>query len=515
MLIKSGKHLLILYCSILILIQGGVVHAASAEKPLDTPQIVDSAPSSSTTATDTASADLLPTTEPPIFPQALDKGCDIVILIDASDSITMADPSNFRKDGLKLFISLLSEDDRVSIMRFGKDATALSPLMQNTEQNRPALFNELERRISLDRFLPVTEAVQRGYEELGRSARRNRILILLTDGKTAPDAHVKDAVAQAGMKALMPRLIAERIKLYAIAFHADSERERLASLARETGGDFHFIQTAEDLHLAFSSIYELVKTPDTLPVANDVFAIDSDIREATVLISKKTGSAVSLVSPSGTQESLARHSRQLAWYASTVYDLVTIRNPLPGTWRIVMGRSEGGKVYLRTELRLGTALDKPRALSGENIRIDAWLEKKGVIVAEPGTLGLISLTAAAIGPDGNMQSLRLVAPSDTGTNALKTGAYSGMLSVHREGVYRVKISAAGKTFFREKDLVLAVAGSPEGQPQNGRASRQGEISWWSVLVRFALVNCAAALLIGIIFVIRTEKLKTTLKRAKK
>jgi Mg-chelatase subunit ChlD len=67
----------------------------------------------------------LPAPGKPAFPQSLDRGSDVVLLIDSSGSMKRTDPFNFRKNAAKLFISLLGTDDRVAVMSFGDAATML------------------------------------------------------------------------------------------------------------------------------------------------------------------------------------------------------------------------------------------------------------------------------------------------------------------------------------------------------------------------------------------------------
>lgn len=492
------QYIVILCCTLPVVSFLGPKHTHASEM-----NHAGTAPSVSTVSTDTAGPEFLLPEEPPVFPQSVDKGCDLAILMETSGDEAAADAVRYRKDALKLLLSLLGDNDRVAIAKFGKEATALSPLAYNTEQNRPALFNELERRASAASPVSAIEAVRTGHAALKRTTRQNRALLLLTSGRTAPD----------GLNALLPELAAGRIRLHVIADAENPFQELFTALAGGSGGSYQFVQTGRDLHLSLASLYEKLKTPDLLPVTADAFTIDHDITEATVVISKNSGAAPALAGPSGAQESALRHARHAAWYASEAYDLAILRSPLPGQWRIMSGR--GARVYVRTELRLGASLDKPIIRAGEKARLDVWLENKGMVIAEPRALGLVSLTASASTPEGKSGRLPLSAASNPAFGACKTGVYSGSLIVDREGVYLVRIAAAGKTFFREKELMLAVAGVAGGGALPDGAAGAGGVSWWSVLGRFALVNCAVGLLIGGAFILRTVKLKITASRASK
>ncbi len=116
----------------------------------------------------------LPSTSTLDFPEALDRGCDIVLLVDGSEAMARADPSAYWKGALKLFISLLEVDDRVGIISFRREATEQISLTQNIEQNRPALFNAIERIAAEGTAANVYDAVQKGFRELRTLTRRYR-----------------------------------------------------------------------------------------------------------------------------------------------------------------------------------------------------------------------------------------------------------------------------------------------------------------------------------------------------
>jgi len=444
----------------------------------------------------TASTPLMPQ-EPPVFPPSADKGFDIIILSDAAAGRASAEYVRYRKEALKLFISLLSEDDRLAVLPFEKNTAAVSPLLQNILQNRPALFTEIDRSISSEPLEPLPAACR----QVTGSSRRNRAVVLVSDKKTFG----KDELAP-----LAAVLVSNHVKLYAIA---SSEDPLLASLVRETAGVLYSVGSANELHLALAAVYEKIKSPDSLPVAGDSFGIDSNVREMTVVISKNPGTTAAMTGPAGVQESSAKHALQTVWTSAQAYDLVVIQNPQPGQWRAAMGRNGQTKVYLRTDLRLEALLDRATLRAGDTARIDAWFEKKGELVTNPGTLDLASFSGSVEGPDGKKSTLSLAPASHPAFGACRSGVYSGSLSVDGEGEYVVKVSAAGRSFLREKALVLSVAAISEHAHQTN-AFAAGGVPWVSVLVKFVLINIAIAVLIGVFFITKTLKLKMSSARKK-
>jgi len=471
--------------------------------------------------------------ETAVFPDSADKGSDIVLLIDGSESMNVADPDGYYKAAAKLFISLLETDDRVGVVVFGNKATLLSPLTQNTEQNRPALFNAVERISPREQSANMYEALLKGIDELGASSRRNRILIMLSGGRLDLGSKEKDDLALAGLKTLLPQLIKAHIKLETIAFTDSSDRVLLEHLALETGGFSGFAKLGKELHLVLSSIFEKIKSSDSVIVDGDSFSIDNDVREAIVLISKKPGSDPALVNPSGNPQTANRHSRQTAWYGSTVFDMVSIQNPAPGAWSIKPGLGAGNKVYILTDLRLKSSFNRNFIPRGETVAVDAWLEKTGGGIMGQGTIGAFSLTAEVTGPDGNTVDVSLAPASRHEEPQTASGKFSGTITVQESGDYTLKILAQGNTFRREKTLLFkAIETSASGQvivkakteeadaPRLDHAHYQAqsaapdEISWMSVLIRFGIVNLGATLLTAATVFIRMLARKITAERAK-
>ena len=547
MFTKKAKHALILSSTLLacgivaVLIISRLVTNKTSEG-LQASKFSGISLSISTTSTPTTSETATPFSSLPpetaVFPDSADKGSDIVLVIDSSESMNVADPDGYYKAAAKLFISLLDTDDRVGVVGFGDAATLLSPLTQNTEQNRPALFNAVERISPREQSTNmqstnIYEALLKGIDELGASSRSNRILIMMSGGRLDLGSKEKDDTALVGLKALLPQLVKAHIKLDTIAFTDSSDRIFLEHLALGTGGFFGSAKSGKDLHLVFFSTFEKIKSSDSVIVDGDSFSIDNDVREAIVLVSKKPGSAPALVNPSGNPETANRHPRQSAWYVSSVFDMVSIQNPAPGVWHIKPGLGEGNKVYVLTDLSLKSSFNRNFIPRGETVAVDAWLEKTGRVITGQSTIGFFSLTAEVTGPDGKTVDVSLAPASRQDEPQTGDGKFSGIITARDLGDYTVKILAQGKTFRREKTLLFKTIETSATGPVIAKAEYEktavpgldhvhyralsatpDEISWMSVLIRLGIVNLGAALLTALAVFIRMLALKMTVKRTK-
>lgn len=436
---------------------------------------------------------------------AIPRGCDMILLMDSSGSMKRTDPKGYRNAAAKLLISLLGGDDRIGVMSFGDATTRLAPLTQNTKQNRRQLFRAVDRITSKEYSTDITDAVRKGFDELRSSSRRERIIMMMSDGKLALGAAEKDVVALEQLKRLLPELEQANIRLYTVAFTEESDSALLENIARETGGFFRYAREDKDVHIMFVSLFEKLKAPDAVPFEGEAFFIDGEITEATVLVTKKPGTALSLVDPSGARYTASRYSAALEWYPTPVFDMITIQKPAPGTWSVKLSVNEGNKVFVLTKLSLRTSFDRSFVTSGQTVTIDAWLEKQGGVVTEQGVLETTAFAAEITGPDAKPFRLDLVSAA-AGTAAPASGTYAARFTGPAAGEYTLTLLAQGKTFKRTRTIAFMAIEPPPAPPAEPKPAAKPEpmppdpkeegVSWGRVLVLFAIVNLVIALLAG-------------------
>jgi len=441
-------------------------------------------------------------------------GFDIVLLMDSSGSMKRTDPNNYRKDAARLFIALLGREDRIGVTSFGDQATLLMPPVLNITENQGKLISAVDKISSREFSTNITDAVQSGFDQLKQTRNRNRILLLMSDGKLALGSPEKDVSALAELTKLLPELAKAGIRLYTVAFTEESDSALLENMARVTGGFFRFARTDTDVHVMFTSIFEKIKSPDTIPLEGEMFMIDREIQEAIVLVTKKPGTAISLMDPAMKKHAAGRHSDNLQWSASRVFDMITIKNPAAGKWRVDLISNEGNRVFVITNLRLKSSFDKGFVVTGETITIDAWLENPGGIITDDKLLENTLFSAEITSPDKKSAKLDLVVAR--GGETRPSGIYSATFSPSMIGEYIVRILAAGKTFTRERsipfkvveptppaDLIVSEQSvTPPSAPVSEEPRSSGEVSWGDVLAKLVLINLSLVILAFVVYAIR-------------
>ncbi|MEW5746703.1 MAG: VWA domain-containing protein [Nitrospirota bacterium] len=452
-----------------------------------------------------------PEAKPSAAAETADEGFDIVLLLDSSGSMRKTDPKNYRTAAARLFISLLGKNDRISIVSFGDSAHRLLPLTQNTPAHRDRLFATLGKVSSKEPTTHIHEGVKQGLAEFGAPSRRDRVMLLMSDGKLTLGSGEKEAAAQQELSALLKEAAKGNIRLYSIAFTEQSDMKLLEDMAKATGGFSKLASSDKDIHVIFSSIFEKMKSPDTVPIEGDAFTIDRDIEEAIVVITKKEGTATTLIDPAGRKNTPARFAQNIQWYESKLFDMITVKAPAAGRWKVSLSAKEGNKVFVITDLRLKSSFDRNYVSKGDRLKVSAWLEKEGAVLAEPGFLEQVSFFVEVAAPPGaddpagtakdEGKGARLAlrktepGPDQEGGGRADAGVYSGEFLIDRAGEYTLKITAEGKTFKREKvfqfkagEPAAPQAAAPAAAPAEGKKGKAGGDAWTPVLVKFGIIN---------------------------
>ncbi|MCE5313133.1 MAG: VWA domain-containing protein [Nitrospiraceae bacterium] len=381
----------------------------------------------------------------------VDAGYDIVLLMDSSGSMKETDPQSYRKPAAQLFITLMNKGDRISIMSFGESTKTLLHLTEVTDKNQKSVDSAISAINSKELATNIYLAVKAGYEELARSDRANRIMLLMSDGKLALGSKEKDEEAHAALNALMPEIVKSGIKLYSMAFTNLSDMKFLEELARSGGGFSKIAKEDKDIHLIFTDLFEKIKSPDTVPIEGDTFKIDSNIAEAIVIVNKQPGASTALYDPSGKQHTGSAHSANMKWHTSSVFDMISIQSPAGGDWKIKLSKAEGNKVFVITNLKLMSSFNYNYVNVGSVVSVDAWLQKDDIRIGSKGALGQTYFYCLVTMPDGSRTRVDLKLPEPAqGKSEVDDVVRKANIKIPAKGEYALKIIAEGPAFKREK-----------------------------------------------------------------
>lgn len=432
---------------------------------------------------------------------------DVLLIMDSSGSMKKTDPQTLRIPAAKMFTSLLDKDDRVGVVSFSDKGYALSLLTSlNRKKGRDKLFKALDKISSNGFYTNLHDAFQKGLKVLmyDRKKGRRKIAILMSDGEMDVGSPDKDKKLTEQLKSKLLKEFKEKaIKVYTIAFTKNADIRLLREVSKATGGKSYAALSERDFPIIFTDIFESLKSPEMLPLDNNMFLVDDSIREVTIVVSKDSlNTNVLLEAPNGKKLSSMKKDNA-RWFVSQDFDMITLKNPDPGRWKIQFSTGKGNKAYIVTNITMMTNFKNTRIFSGEPADINVWFEKDEKVIEMDEILNHVDIFFEVVTPDGKSLSSSFLSREDID----KAGIFNGQLLLKKPGDYKLRIVAKGITFNRQKTLHVHVAETKPGEGDKTAkddktkvehvTDKAGSVSIKKVITRFVVINIILFSLVAI------------------
>lgn len=145
-----------------------------------------------------------------------------------------------------------------------------------------------------------------------------------------------------------------------------------AVFAQQTDGDM-----ADKMQMEEASPIEKLGSDyhNGIKLLQNRFRIDYNVTEVTMVFFREYGSApVVLVKPDGSKIFQSQvEGQDIFWYDSDTYDMISIKNPVPGPWQAVGQILEGSRVMVLSDIKLHADPLPPIIFSGEILKQTAFL----------------------------------------------------------------------------------------------------------------------------------------------
>lgn len=160
-------------------------------------------------------------------------GLDVVLAIDSSGSMSNNDGNGLRKDAAKLFVERLGDTDRAAIVDFDSNASELIGLTNDKAQLATAIDQiDSNGNTNLSRAISTSIDILTDDEA---SDLKYKYIILLTDG----NGSYNNSYSQTAVE--------NDIQIFTIGLGSGVDENLLKSIAEDTGGNYYFASSAEDL----------------------------------------------------------------------------------------------------------------------------------------------------------------------------------------------------------------------------------------------------------------------------
>jgi Mg-chelatase subunit ChlD len=175
----------------------------------------------------------------------------MMLVVDTSGSMELQDKLPSVKRSIQLMLSLLSPEDRLSLVTFADDSKTFLNRAVPTPEERQAIqyrVNNLHADGSTNMSAGLLEV--RGLVEPPSSGRKQG-LVLLTDGHANVGVH-----SEQGLIDILQRIQSESpgLSLTTVAYGTDHNSEMLTNLAKAGGGAYNVVTNLEDVATVFGDI---------------------------------------------------------------------------------------------------------------------------------------------------------------------------------------------------------------------------------------------------------------------
>jgi hypothetical protein len=378
---------------------------------------------------------------------------DVRIIVDISGSMKKTDPENLRQPAVRLLARLLPEGATAGVWTFGQYVNMLVPHGEVTDQwremavQRSGEINSVALRTNLGAAI---ETASDDYFTDGDLTQTH--FIVLTDGKV--DISDDSATNTAEEKRILDTIVADLIErgatFHPVALSQAANTDFLKALATESGGRFQVADTADALNLAFLQALNTAVPQEQIAIEDNGFTVDKGVREFTALIfwgDAETAATreLALVRPDAEAINLAGPPENVRWVREAGYDLITVKEPLAGQWRINGELGEGSRVTVVSDLRMVVSPLPPMFTADEPLKLRVGFFEQQEKITSRDFLGVIEVSLSITSEDGRSGTKVL-----SGEAPPEDGIYRDAVSrLPAAGLYTFDVVADGQTFSRK------------------------------------------------------------------
>lgn len=380
---------------------------------------------------------------------------DTRVLIDISGSMKENDPQNLRRSALRLLVGLLPAETRAGVWTFGQYVNMQIKLGVIDDSWKKRARIAAGKIHSRGLYTDIERAIKKATEDWkGEPKEYRRSIILLTDGMVdvAKDS-AKDAASRNRIiNEIIPHLKSLGVTVHTIALSERADHELMRKLSKSTGGWYEQVNSADRLQRAFLKMFEKVSRPDTVPLKDNRFTIDKSISEATLLIFRREGSEPSrIMPPKGYSFEADNAPAYVQWHRDRGYDLLTIKNPQAGEWRIQADMDPDNRVMIVTDLKMKSTALPSRLLIGEAMPIEVKFTEHGKTVTKKRFLRMVSVTSERWSKEGLSEPRPVLDDGAGDDKKANDGHFTFRFGEGvDEGTGELIINARSATFVREQ-----------------------------------------------------------------
>lgn len=379
------------------------------------------------------------------------KQSDVRVIIDISGSMKKNDPQNLRRPALEMLVNLLPDNSRGGVWTFGQYVNMLVKHGAIDSQWKQQATTKAQTINSIAQFTNIGEALEKAAYDKGYSSKDDfqTHIILLTDGMVDIDRSPEKNVAERKriLDEVLPLYQQAGYKIHTISLSDNADKQLMDRLALGTDGQSIVAKSADELMNVFLQVFDQAVPKEELPLSGNSFLTDSSIEEFTALIFRKPGTKpAELIAPDQEKYTQSTKDPNVNWHATDQYDLITVKRPLEGEWRINAELEPKSRVTVVSDLSLAVKPISTNLLQNETVDLSLALREENKVVNRAEFLKILDIDVKVSHQEkGKIFEQRLSDGLVPGN-----GVYTTQLDQFAElGDYEISVKVDGKTFQRE------------------------------------------------------------------
>ncbi|WP_394179711.1 VWA domain-containing protein [Marinomonas posidonica] len=318
------------------------------------------------------------------------------VIVDASGSMLISDPDKLTSEALRL-ISNLAPDEKATlgIWLFGETPRVLVPEAPVNIQTKARVANyvnsyltqdvktDLEAIIKLLLDTPDAGGLEPGFD---------RHWILVTDGMV--DISLDEAINKASRDRILNELSQQLelldIHLHTISMTGYTDKALLENLSLRTNATHTEVAVPVDLLDTFDRIFSQASPSDELPLNGNQFVVDEAIDELTLVVFHEKGELPEVILPDNSLLPI-KGGFNVSVSSADHYTLISVQDPLPGTWQVKNVDLSRSSVRIITDLSARATKISPVIFTNEEIYSSVGLFLDGLLMQDPQLLDLVNV----------------------------------------------------------------------------------------------------------------------------
>ncbi|MBF0519170.1 MAG: VWA domain-containing protein [Nitrospirae bacterium] len=299
------------------------------------------------------------------------KQMDVLFLFNCSGAAGNSKQISVLSSSLKQFVHLLDENDRFGIIAMGDTVYTQKDL---TEAKNSEIVDGV---ICTSNTGDSYKAIKLAFDTILKNHDNKKTIVFTSFLNSNSTNAEKDAGdAQGRLQMLSKELKASDISLYVVWLNDLTGKTLYEDTSLNTGGVL-FQTNIETFNHVFSTLYEIIKSPEILPIKLNKLTIDESTNSFTLLAKKDTPSTkILLQQPTGKKLTAQSTHTGMIWLTENDFDIVKIDNATAGIWDIFFTYTKDNRAYIKSTFNLNTNIIGNLIPLEKPFKMRAWFDIK-------------------------------------------------------------------------------------------------------------------------------------------